>query len=495
MKSTSFFYRLFGAMLMLLGLATTATAQRADDGYRIQQAHYGTARSHVDVTERLRQLAQDDIRFRLGNDTFGVDPAPGQVKTLRIHARGRDRQTRTFEYLEGSIVDGSRFAGWQRGDWSRNSWNGGWGDKPYYTAAAPNRESDRDRRSYDGRSRDEGEYRILQALYGSARNNVDVTERLRELARQDRNVRAGNDSFGVDPAPGQPKFLRIFARAPNGQTQTFEYREGSVVDGTQFSGWSGGNWGRGGGHDGRWGGAPTYSPPAMDRDRDRDRNPPQRNADQGEYQILQARYGTARNHVDVTDRLREMARRDRNLRISNDSFGTDPAPGEPKQLRIFARAPNGQTRTFEFAEGGTIDGAQFSGWSNGNWGRGGHDGSWGRAGAPVVVPGVGPGRPVVRDAPIAAPPAPGRDATATSRDGRLVILRAIYGSGSQTADVTARVRENLYQHNQLQMMVANEDLGTDPAPNRPKTLTITYTLDGGRPQEVRVPESQMVTLP
>ena len=490
MKSTHLFFRLISGMLMLLGLAATASAQRADDGYRIQQAYFGTARSHVDVTDRLKQLARDDTRFRLGNDTFGVDPSPGQVKTLRIYARNRDRQVRTFEYVEGSIVDGARFDSWQRGDWGRSGGNGGWGGTPYYSAAANNndrggRDRDRDR---DG-NRDQGDYQILQARYGTAQNNVDVTERLRELARQDRNFRMGNDSFGVDPAPGQRKQLRIFARDANGQTRTFEYTEGSNVDGTQFTGWTGGNWGRGG-HDGNWGAAPYYSAPIVDR------NVPARSVDQGDYQILQARYGTARSNVDVTDRLRALARTDRTVRITNASFGVDPAPGEHKQLRVFTRTSNGQTRTFEAEEGATLDGAQFSGWNSGNWGRGGHDGSWSGGVAPAVVPGAVPGnvvatRPVPRDAPVAA----GIPANATSIDGRLVILRAIYGSGNQNADVTARVRENLYLHDRLQMVAANDDLGADPTPGRRKTLTITYTLDGSRPKDISVPEGQIVTLP
>ena len=47
----------------------------------------------------------------------------------------------------------------------------------------------------------------------------------------------------------------------------------------------------------------------------------QRGDDDGEFVILQARYGTDRNHVDVTDRLRQMARRDRRVRLTNDLFG------------------------------------------------------------------------------------------------------------------------------------------------------------------------------
>ena len=179
--------------------------------------------------------------------------------------------------------------------------------------------------------------------------------------------------------------------------------------------------------------------------------------------------------------------------LPTTASGVDPAPGEAKQLRIFTRGANGQTRSFEIAEGGTIDGAQFAGWSGGNWGRGGHDGSWGSIAVPAGNVGNAPvDRPVGRD--VAVGGAVNRD-PAVSSGGRLTIVRAIYGSGSQNADVTARVRDNLYLGRQLQMMVANEDLGTDPAPNRPKTLTITYTVDGGRPQEIRVPESQMVTLP
>ena len=98
--------------------------------------------------------------------------------------------------------------------------------------------------------------------------------------------------------------------------------------------------------------------------------------DEGEYVILSAQYGTGNRHVDVTDRLKELARRDRVFRMDNRTFGIDPDPGRLKALRIYARGPNGQERMFEFPEGSTVDGSQFRGWGRGEWGRGGWSGRW-----------------------------------------------------------------------------------------------------------------------
>jgi hypothetical protein len=100
-------------------------------------------------------------------------------------------------------------------------------------------------------AQDAGDYVILNAQYGTPNHHVDVTDRLRDLARQDRTFRMGNGTFGIDPDHGRVKYLRIFARGPNGQERMFEYREGSIVDGAQFRSWGGGDWGRGG-WDGGW---------------------------------------------------------------------------------------------------------------------------------------------------------------------------------------------------------------------------------------------------
>ena len=102
----------------------------------------------------------------------------------------------------------------------------------------------------------------------------------------------------------------------------------------------------------------------------------QPNRDSGDYVILSAQYGTGRRHVDVTNRLKELARRDRTIRIDNGTFGTDPDPNQVKTLRIYARGPNGGEQMFEFREGGTIDGSKFRGWGRGDWGTGGWSGRW-----------------------------------------------------------------------------------------------------------------------
>jgi hypothetical protein len=212
-------------------------------------------------------------------------------------------------------------------------------------------------------NRDRGEFRILQARYGTAQRNVDVTQRLKELARSDKSFRIENGTFGVDPDQGRTKTLRIFARGANGQTQVFEYREGDTLDGARFAGWSGGRWGDSN-YRGGWGDGPRGARGGR--------------GDDGEYLIQQALYGTRRRNVDVTERLRELARSDRSFRLTNELFGTDPDEGRVKTLRIYTRGPGGTSKTFEYREGSVIDGGQFVGWGRGDWGHDGRRGGWGR---------------------------------------------------------------------------------------------------------------------
>jgi len=289
------------AWLTALGARQVSAARAArndDDGdYRIQQAFYGTEERHVDVTQRLRELARADQRFLLGNDTFGVDPDRGRVKVLRIVARSPSGRVRTFEYTEGSWVDGAQFGGWRRGDWGDDGSQGpGWGDRPGYQ---------------DG---GDGEFRILRAHYGTEQRHVDVTDRLRELAARDARFRLGNDTFGVDPDRGRVKTLRIHARRSGGPARIFEYIEGSWVDGAQFSGWGGGRWEQDSGWRGGWNGEGRGG---------------------GSLRIVSAEYGSGRRQRQIGARLQGLVINGRlELTVSNSMAGGDPAPGQVKQLSI-----------------------------------------------------------------------------------------------------------------------------------------------------------------
>ena len=96
-----------------------------------------------------------------------------------------------------------------------------------------------------------------------------------------------------------------------------------------------------------------------------------RPGDGGASDILEARYGSAQQGMDVTQRVRELASSEAQFRVSNDLFGRDPHPNVVKSLRITVRGPNGQTRTFDYGENQFVNRSQFTGWGSGNWGGGG----------------------------------------------------------------------------------------------------------------------------
>jgi hypothetical protein len=211
-------------VILAVALAPVAVAQE----YQILQARYGIASRNVDVTQRLRELAARDARFRMGNSTFGVDPARGHVKTLRIFARGPRGDNRIFEYREGSIVDGSMFSGWGGGNWGGGNWNGGWNPGPGWNIGRPPHGG-----GYPGGpgGGNNGRLQILSAKYGAGRQQVDVTGRLQSLANNGRlNVQVNNGSMAVgDPAPNLPKSLFVSYSVGNGKRQTRTVQEGGYL--------------------------------------------------------------------------------------------------------------------------------------------------------------------------------------------------------------------------------------------------------------------------
>ncbi len=285
---------------------------------------------------------------------------------------------------------------------------------------------------------DDGEFLILRARYGTEHRHADVTERLREVARRDRRVRVTNDLFGIDPDPGRDKLLRIYARDRQGRELRFDIREDDWLDGAQFVGWGGGRWGEPG-----WQGDWQAGSPRDDRH------------DDGDYTILYATWGLPGREADVTAPLRELARRDLRFKVEVERFGIDPAPGRTKRLHIVARDRRGAERSFDYGEYSWVDGAQFIGWSRGDWGRG-DAGPWHGHG--------------------------------------LSIESATYGADGRWMDVTATLRA-LARDGRVELEVRNELLGGDPAPGRRKTLSVTYRRGGEPANTVRVAERDWLRLP
>ena len=286
--------------------------------------------------------------------------------------------------------------------------------------------------------RDDGQYQILQAVYGTDQYSIDVTDRLRQLASRDQRFKLTNDLFNADPAPGQRKTLRIHARGPDGQPRTFDYSEYSWVDGSQFTGWSSGRWGQGYGNNGRPGAG--YG-----------------NADRGNDDILQATYGTEESRIDVTPRIRQLVRRNQRFQLTNELFNGDPAPGQRKTLRIQMRGGyGGQPQFVEYPEGSWIEGSRLTGASAGHWDQGGrpNDGGY----------------------------------------GQVNVQRALYGDGYHQVDITTRLRS--FAHDgRLDVSVDNNLAGVDPAPGVRKSLLVEFSLGNGPVQQTTVPEGQWLRLP
>ena len=305
-----------GSWLLLvfaLVMSSTAWAQRDDGQYQILQAVYGTDQRSIDVTDRLKQLAARDQRFKLTNDLFNnVDPAPGQRKMLRIHARGPDGQPRTFDYIEYSWVDGAQFSGWSTGRWGQRGDNMG-------------------RQAVEPVNANRGNQEILQATYGAHTSRVDVTQTIRQLVRRNKRFQLTNELFNTDPAPGQRKTLQIQTRGYGDQPHILEFAEGSWIDAARLTGTRAGQWNQGGRrNDAGYG----------------------NDAGNGRVTVQRALYGDGYRQVDVTARLRSQVRDGRlQVSVDNNLAGTDPAPGARKSLTVEFTLGNGPLQQTTAQEG------------------------------------------------------------------------------------------------------------------------------------------------
>jgi hypothetical protein len=99
-------------------------------------------------------------------------------------------------------------------------------------------------------------WEIDRAEYGARGRVADVTNIVRDLVNsRETRVQVGNYSMRGDPAYGEQKVLRIFARRRNGEQREFSFREDDFIDLNLFR--------EGGGGDG----PPMGRPPVWGRER------------------------------------------------------------------------------------------------------------------------------------------------------------------------------------------------------------------------------------
>jgi len=184
--------RFVSISVLLLLILLPAFAWGAPKRGEILRADYGAGNNWVDVTQQVRSLIRGDaLNFRVDNATLGEDPAPGELKALRLEVRDKNGRTRQLTYQENQYV---RLRGYSAG----NTTFGG--------------------------------LQILRGVYGVYNRSVDVTSRLNSEIRGGRlNLQVTNGTMGGDPAPGQSKTLTVQYRY-NGRQSEVVVNEGDDLN-------------------------------------------------------------------------------------------------------------------------------------------------------------------------------------------------------------------------------------------------------------------------
>ena len=175
-------------ILILCATLSPSLAQRIN----VESAYYGTAVRSRDVTDRVQRFADFGEPFRVSNDTFRMDPVPGQKKMLVIVYNVEGRRIRD------SVEEGDVFY-FRAGGYAESS-------PGYYRRGI----------------------RILDAAYGTRGRYADVSRIVQNFVRIRRPFKVSNETFGIDPYPGVVKRLKILYFR-NGERRSRVYVEGDVV--------------------------------------------------------------------------------------------------------------------------------------------------------------------------------------------------------------------------------------------------------------------------
>jgi len=422
------------ALLVLTVCAIPAWAQ-VQPKLEILRASYGAGRIQADVTERVRsKVVNDALELQVNSDVLGIDPVPNTAKTLTIDYRldnmRRRAQARDFETIR-------------------------LGSAPVET------------------------FRITKAQYGDGRRMKDVTELLNSRIAANRlELLINNANLGGDPAPAVKKAI-IVDYEYNGRAATARLAEGETL-----------------------------------------RLPEGVTSVPAKITIVKALYtGGRRGTADVTGKIASLIIGDSlELTVNGSTLGTDPAPGVEKTLSV-EYDYNGQRQLVTARDGEVLRINKGAPASNLKIVKALYTG--GRRGTADVtgkVAGLITGDSLeltVNGSTLGSDPAPGVAKTlsveydyngqrqlVTARDGEVLrinkaasfkILKATYGAGRRTADVTSAVTARSTADG-LELTVNSDSLGTDPARGTIKTLTVEYEVNGQR-QVATAKDGEALFLP
>ncbi|MCU1284140.1 MAG: hypothetical protein JWO13_490 [Acidobacteriales bacterium] len=164
-------------------------------------------------------------------------------------------------------------------------------------------------------------------------------------------------------------------------------------------------------------------------------------AAQTSWEIVRADYGSGNSWVDVTDKVHSLVQGNKlYFRVSGTTLGANSRRGSARTLRLQLRDISGNNKQVTFRDAQQVN---------------------------LQVYGA--------------------------NQNSLRISSAVYGSGNRSMDVTSRLNSQV-RGDQLNLQVNNDNMGGDPAPNRSKTLTVQYAMNG-QSNQVVINEGDMLRLP
>lgn len=381
----SIYFRLASVLPLLLALTSTAFGQ----DFRVLKSEYGADNRWLDVTDIVRNLVRGDgLILRVDGATL-TDPLPGTLKTLRIRYIYQGR-TRTDNFQDLADV--------RLGDPEGNSRGGGRGGRGGRGAATLS---------------------ITRAEYGQGTRWLDVTDMLnREIRSGVLRMDINNETMGGDPAPSNPKTLRV-QFLYQGQQRTVTIAENAQLNLPDGS--STGN---------------AQNSAALS--------------------IVEATYGAQGRRNNVSGLLSNAIRNDRlNLRVTNAAMGGDPYPGPDKELyvRYVYRGREYESTT--------------------------------REGLFVTLPNDG-------DRPVSS----GSNSSGSIFGGNtLTIESATWGSGDRYVDVSRELQSRI-RDNRLNVRAENRTFGVnDSVFGGSKELVVRYRDTSGQSRTVRVREGGSLDIP